>query len=360
MINKYEQIYSDFINKNELNQTHGDFYVISTQQFTEIDSFIKFIKLNKNKKFIYFSPNECIYSFTEEYVDNSNYRLEIERLMIDNNVEINCVFCGDNLEYYSNVTSEKSKLKFHYWPTIMINHVYKDFIDYISTKINVSDLHEYSINYLNDIYPNNFKKLYSHFNNKPRYHRCMMMDSLYDNSLMEFGYNSWNQTHEKYLSNGSETFVYKFKHWNEKLIRFDMNDKIISNSDWLFNDILWNQDSFMDLIGESYHNLPYLTEKTFRSLIIGKPFISYGSKNINKELLKYGIELYDEIIDYSFDSFDDLEDRINGVIYQLNSLKDKNFFDLYHTIKDKLKRNQNRVLHLLETEEFIPKILTKL
>ena len=80
----------------------------------------------------------------------------------------------------------------------------------------------------------------------------------------------------------------------------------------------------------------FITEKTFKNVLISQPFICFSSKNHNKSLTNFGFVLYDEIIDYSFDSENELEKRIDGIIKNLNTLKNEN----YHTIKSPIVNNK--------------------
>jgi hypothetical protein len=70
--------------------------------------------------------------------------------------------------------------------------------------------------------------------------------------------------------------------------------------------------------------------------------------------------LYDEIIDYSFDFKNELENRINGIIKNLNSLKNENYGFLHKKIKDKLDYNKSRSIQIIKKDEYIPKELITL
>lgn len=51
----------------------------------------------------------------------------------------------------------------------------------------------------------------------------------------------------------------------------------------------------------SAHDIIHHTEKTFKPISVGHPFMVLGSANENKDLKRYGYELYDEIINYDFE-----------------------------------------------------------
>lgn len=179
---------------------------------------------------------------------------------------------------------------------------------------------------------------------------------------MNYGLNSWNNLYDYELdASPIDSTEYIFTHWNQEILKMDL-DKDPSNPDYNYNfsDVLFKNDSFLELAAESSHVVPYITEKSFRCLLIGKPFIAFGSKNTMGQIKKMGFELYDEIFDYSFDSMDKVEDRVNGIVKELIKIKDSDFSLLRNSIEDKLKRNQDRAFNLLKKDEFTPNILTKI
>jgi hypothetical protein len=292
------------------------------------------------------------------YVNNENFTVypeffELEKILLQNNCNFYLVLGCDYPELYLPFENLIKNFKILYWPTYLISHTYDGLKDlYLSPRgldgpLNVENL---SIK-------NNFTKLYLNLNNKSRYHRCLMMDQLYSNNLFEFGINSWNQKMDECGLNDiliNEDLNYKFKHWKEKYINVDgYRIKEFGFKDE-YTDIIIESSCFMSLVGESSMYLPFVTEKTYRPILLKHPFLCYGAKNQNKEILKFGFELYDEIFDYEFDSEPNINDRILGVIDNLNNLKNENYYDLYKKIEPKLEYNKNRALKIRENDEYNP------
>jgi hypothetical protein len=202
-----------------------------------------------------------------------------------------------------------------------------------------------------------FNKLYLNLNNKSRYHRCLMMDELYSNNLFDFGINSWNQKKDECGLNDiliNEDLFFDFKHWTEKYMNVDgYKIKEYGFKDE-YTDMITEPNCFMSLVGESSMYIPFVTEKTYRPILLKHPFLCYGAKNQNKEITKYGFELYDEIFDYDFDSKNHISDRIRGIIDNLNNLKNENYYDLYKKIEPKLIYNKNHALKIRENDNFNP------
>ena len=189
-----------------------------------------------------------------------------------------------------------------------------------------------------------------------------MIDQLYSNNLFDFGINSWNQKTDECGINDilindvlvNEDLTFKFKYWEERYMNIDgYRMKEFGFKDE-YTDMIMEPNCFMSLVGESSMYIPFVTEKTYRPILLKHPFLCYGAKNQNKEITKYGFKLYDEIFDYDFDSKDDINDRITGIIDNLNNLKNENYYDLYKKIESKLNYNKNHALKMRKNDEFNP------
>lgn len=101
--------------------------------------------------------------------------------------------------------------------------------------------------------------------------------------------------------------------------------------------------SAVEIVLESYvlEGIFY-TEKTWKPILLGKPFITIGPKNYYKKLKKMGFLLYDELFDYDFDSEKSLKNRIDNITQQIIDLsKDDTFYDKLDKVKDKIIYNKN-------------------
>jgi hypothetical protein len=202
-----------------------------------------------------------------------------------------------------------------------------------------------------------FDYLYINLNNKSRYHRCLMMEKLCENNLMDIGLNSWNMLSTEYLGCVSDLNItysnFDFKCWEEKKINID-DYKIDNTIVEEYSKKLLQPNALIALVTETYYRTNFITEKTFRPILLEQPFIVLGGKHQNKELTNLGFELYDEIFDYSFDSDDSLENRVQGIIDNLNRIKDRNYYELYEQLSPKIKRNKNRIVELYYNDTYNP------
>lgn len=247
-------------------------------------------------------------------------------------------------------------LQIDYWPSLLIDHTRRQLQQNFISESNLG----YDIDKLEN--KKNFEKLYTNYNLRPRIHRRIMMDLLSKNNLFDAGFNSWNTLFEFNIGNDitlDDSFYPSFKYWNEEILNLDdyFSDKFNDE----FSPELTDTKSFMMLVGETSLEIPYVTEKTYRCMYLKQPFIAYGCKNQNKELVKYGFKLYDEIFDYSFDEIDDVFERYQTLLEtNIEKLKNKDFNKLYKQIEEKLIFNKKRLFELLDSAEFIPEVIVSL
>jgi hypothetical protein len=187
----------------------------------------------------------------------------------------------------------------------------------------------------------------------------MLVDELHKTNLNHVGRISWNQLTTIRPDNVSDilgNYTYEFKYWEEKYLDLDSysnKEKIHIDE---FSPFLTQPNALIELVSETSAEVTFITEKTFRPIFLEQPFICLGAVNQNLDLLKYGFELYDEIFDYSFDSKPLIEDRIHGVIENLNRIKNQDYYQIYTLLEPKIKRNKERMFSLLENDTFNPYI----
>jgi len=266
-------------------------------------------------------PECIIYSYQTEttvewlsrcYTENKDFAIhpeffELENVLIQNNCNFYLVLGCHYPELYKPFEESIRNFKILYWPTYLISHTYDG---------------------LKDLYLS------------PR-----GLDGPTNVETFECGLND-------ILVN--EDLYFDFKYWEEKLMNIDgYRIKEFGFKDE-YTDMILEPNCFMSLVGESSMYIPFVTEKTYRPILLKHPFLCYGAKNQNKEITKYGFKLYDEIFDYDFDSKDDIHERISGVIDNLNNLKNQNYIDLYNKIKNKLEFNKYHALQIRENDIFNP------
>lgn len=194
---------------------------------------------------------------------------------------------------------------------------------------------------------NNPGLLYTCYNHKSNPARAKLVDQLVAKNL---------------LNDGLVTYHYpESAQWE-----FHDGSRLIDESDFEFHNsslpqfmapaIPKNQSmGFFDIVPESRYeaNEYFMTEKTLKSILMLRPFIAFSSTGYSVEYLeKYiGLELYDEMFDYTFDSSTSLNDRVDGIINNVIHLKsilsdNRSKHSMYKKLLPKLIRNRNRIIEI--------------
>jgi len=295
-----------------------------------------------------FNPNNYKFEFPQQFLD-------LEKVLVENNVNFYLTLGADKPNIFKYLTDETTKIKnfdILFYPTYLMFHTYVSVRNMLLPHTKFKDVRGLEIE-------KKFDYLFINYNNKPRLHRCMLIDELYKTKLNEFGRISWNQLTTIRPDNVSDVlgnYNYEFKYWKEEYMDIDSYRDVEKIHTDEHSPLLIQPNAFIELVSETSKDVTFITEKTFRPILLEQPFICLGAPNQNLDLLKYGFELYDEIFDYSFDSKLNVEDRINGIIENLNKIKDEDYYQLYNLLEPKIKRNKERMFSLLENDPFNPYI----
>ena len=118
-------------------------------------------------------------------------------------------------------------------------------------------------------------------------------------------------------------------------------------------DIEENNTYFMQLVSESQISKFFLTEKTIKPLIHGHIFLVDGVSGFHTLLkTKFGFKLYDEVIDYSFDTITDTQKRREGIIKNLENLRKQDWKKIYKKLEKKIKFNQKHLIKVAYDYEY--------
>jgi hypothetical protein len=231
------------------------------------------------KKAVVFAPEE--FELIHGMIDNTELA----------DLDITVIFGSSNSDYIANSRSVPINSKIVNWGTYWFNATYNHFID----KLDMVQL-------------GNIDKLFISLNNKAHNHRCMMMDELCRLGLLEHGYLSWHEPDAKY----------DWKYWTPEHLVLDSKYVELLDSYQTMPEQYGN--TLINLIAESTMITNFITEKTCTAILFNKPFIVFAPKGFHQELTKLGFVLYDELFDYTFDNVDDIEQRLQLIMENLERL----------------------------------------
>ena len=148
----------------------------------------------------------------------------------------------------------------------------------------------------------------------------------------------------------------------ELIIDMEYNDGeyLLTNGEPASLDVYPDQQRhvLMDVITESNLAASFFTEKTFKAIANGMPFVIFGMVNANQMLTeKFGFKLYPEMISYDFDSEPDLNKRAEMLCEQLQQLSHKDHNALWEQSRDTARFNIERFFELYESMELMPDVI---
>lgn len=250
------------------------------------------------------------------------------------NIDLKIIFGSYDDEYYDNWCSsiglDKSNCIF--WSTYWINW----------TEMCLRSNFDYQ-NYKLDT---NFKYPFICLNNKNHIHREALIDHIAKYDLLDRGIVTWHKFNNQI--NG-----YKFKYYDNSIRTID--DDFTTKLDSF---LLPHQhfESFFHLVGEANINVHFISEKTILPILLKKPFACISKKGYNKRLTDLGFVLYDELIDYSYDDYDDVVDRADILCKSIANMSN-NYTELYEMLRPKIEHNYNRCLEIIHDKFYVPQII---
>lgn len=259
----------------------------------------------------------------KEFIDTIN------ELNIDLTIMHGCFKSQHHIDHYQNIGFPIEKVEF--WGTHFFNMTNM----HLST---ICNPRFYKAN-------TEFKHNYICLNNRSHIHRCMLVEELAKQNLIDSGIVTWT----KHLNENSD-YPFEYFDGQQRLL----NDNFITelNSYTIPNEY---HDSFFDVLTEANPNVHIFSEKTVKPLLLKKPFIILGAKGIHKTLQSLGFKLYDEFIDYSFDDVDDLQLRTKLYVENVKRIVECDSKQVYEQLLPKILFNHHTAVRLLTDVNQIPK-----
>jgi hypothetical protein len=221
--------------------------------------------------------------------------------------------------------------------------------------ITIEENIEYKVNNLQDI------KLYNCLQKRPRAHRFWLFGKLYYNNLLYDGINSMNYISHEHTYYCGRTMTKEEYSSLEKLLPMlppsketpekelkDFEDMDSGKYQMRFNDDLMVQTWFSIISEASFgEDTCFLSEKIFKPLAAGHPFIVFGNKNSLYYLRELGYKTFSPFIDETYDTLDTW-DRLDAIIHTIQNIKKMNAnekLNWYKGMVDVLLHNQETIQH---------------
>jgi hypothetical protein len=107
-------------------------------------------------------------------------------------------------------------------------------------------------------------------------------------------------------------------------------------------------DTYFSLVTETVFDYPYSfrTEKIAKPLAVGHPWIVASNTGFYRDMRNLGFKTFDSLIDESFDSIDNSQDRMDRIAAVVNDLCQQNLTSFMQASKSICKYNQQHLQHL--------------
>ena len=300
---------------------------MKTVYISQIDepSYEKFVDIVNTEK-----PNTIVFLCETEW-HSRELTVELAELLNSNNIKLIVTVGSYPSSYYHNLTQPFNNIEIVNWNTYWFNWSYQ-----------CSGHLDFNQTYTEFDFP------YICMNNKNHTHRCMLVDELTGQNILDKGIVTWNRFPARNPS------LYEFKHYSDevRLISDDFETKLDS---FLIPDEY--HKSFLHVIGEATTTVSFITEKTCLPILFKKPFIIMADQYFHKKLVDLGFELYDEIIDYSFDSEPDMLKRAEAIALNVKRITEQNTTELYQLIKEKAQRNYDNYMRVMNDIRHVPQVI---
>lgn len=188
------------------------------------------------------------------------------------------------------------------------------------------------------------KKVYLNLNRVARFHRCMLIDKLVNKNIFKKGYNTWANTYfafDEYKRQYPDTQI---ENINFEIL--DIEDVSAANPT-LIVPLEHCKNSMFYIVTETHfdNEVLFLSEKTYKPISVGMPFMSLGNPGTLEYLKSLGFQTFDKWIDESYDLDLPLEQRVDIIVKNLKFLS-----KLSDVEKIKLRKSMHKVCkHNLET-----------
>jgi hypothetical protein len=213
----------------------------------------------------------------------------------------------------------------------------------------------------NNIQNDTFEKLFLNLNNTDKEHRIFLMDSFSKYNLIDDGLISWNS-----INNFKHNNHIKTTNWVPELITIDSNfHKLVGSNEHQRIEHRYNTDFylnnlnrfFIEVVTESEENTDLIrfTEKTWKPILYGKPFLTLSGKQYHNNLEKLGFYSYNEIINYDFDELPifEINEKTKKICENLLRIKNLDLIKTHEILQSKINHNKKNALDIYKKNKYI-------
>jgi len=189
---------------------------------------------------------------------------------------------------------------------------------------------------------------YNNLVNPYRAHRIDLLCRLYSKNLIDQGLVSFNSPGQKYLAKivdectwystkSRDLFQQHTHQLTNRTIDTDSIDGFLSAT----IDVDHSTQCLLQIVTETdfYKDKLHLTEKVFKPIVSGQPFMLLAGRGNLAYLREYGFKTFDDYWDESYDDISDPGDRVGAVVNQLERLA-----NMSHTQQQSMRQDMQHIV----------------
>ena len=119
---------------------------------------------------------------------------------------------------------------------------------------------------------------------------------------------------------------------------YNADGSILNKDQNIYDDLIENfppvqvKQSLINIVLETRPTIPSITEKMYKPISLGMPFLWFADRFMKHHLMSLGYQMY-PFIDYSFDTLLDPYDRIDALVEEIKRLRNLGFDNLLQKVK---------------------------
>lgn len=213
-------------------------------------------------------------------------------------------------------------------------------------------------------------KKFLSFNRVHRGHRMYLLARMFENGLFDQAYYSFEGAWPHWLSELHAFSYYPViteqitKHKDKFPIRLNLTETRNNPVDLELDDVPYHDNSYFSLITETNfykkdspgahismttsEDAIFITEKTYKAMMLKHPFIIAGFNNSLKTLQELGFKTFHPYIDESYDSIENDDQRLEAIVKEVERLcafTDSQWLEWQTNVKDIVEHNFNVLLN---------------
>jgi len=204
------------------------------------------------------------------------------------------------------------------------------------------------------------------FNKIDRPNRVILLAKLLKKNLVKDSFYSFEGSDKSWIDRtswdyyGDEIKKEIFKNRNLFPLRLNISDERPNPVDIIEGDLLFHNESYFSIVTESiyfkkpfpigslvYESYKFITEKTYRPILLKHPFLLVSWPGILEYLRSFGYKTFHPYIDETYDTIEDDSQRMEYIVCEIErlcSFSDDQWIKWQHSVKDIIEHNYRIIM----------------